>query len=377
MVLTLVIFVIILGLLIFVHEFGHFLAAKRSGLTVHEFGFGFPPRLVGFRRKGTIYSLNWIPVGGFVKIKGEDGNNEQEKDSFASLGAFRRIVILLAGVFMNVVLAALLFSVGLVSGTPTALDDGALPANAKVRDRTIQIVAILPDSPAAKAGMAVGDAVVTIDGSTITDVDQLQTYNEGKAGVTETILVRRNKKEQVTLSITPEPLEESEGKAVWGVNLLPVGIVSYPWYESYWRGLVQTGSILWQILSAFTVLLRDLVVHQELTADIAGPVGIAALTGRVANLGFLYLLQFTALLSLNLALVNALPLPALDGGRVLFVIIERIRGRKVNARVESVIHNIGFALLLLLVLLVTIRDVDQLSGGILNLVQRFLGKPGG
>jgi len=331
MLITILIFVVILGILIFVHELGHFLAAKRSGLTVHEFGFGFPPRLVGLRRGGTLYSLNWIPIGGFVKIKGETGPETGEPDSFASLSAFRRTVILLAGVGMNVLLAALLLSFTFALGAPSAINE-TLPKGAVVRDQSIQVVSVLAQSPAAAAGLETGDRVLTIDGNTFATVEEIQEYNASRKDQTETILVQRGP-ETISATIVPSLLAESKEQAVWGVTLLPVGVVSFPWYTALWLGVRQTGVLFWQIIVAFAQLFKNLIIHQTVSADIAGPVGIAVLTGQVVNLGFLYVFQFTALLSLNLALVNALPFPALDGGRVLFVFLEKVRGRKISSRI--------------------------------------------
>lgn len=375
MIVTIIIFIVILGVLIFVHEFGHFIAAKRSGLTVHEFGFGFPPRMAGIRRGGTIYSLNWIPIGGFVKIKGETGPETGERDSFVSLPAWRRTLILLAGVGMNVLLAMVLLSFTYAVGAPTVLNE-ALPNGAIVRDQKIQVVGVLPQSPAADAGLRTGDSIVDVNGVRFTNVEQIQQYNAERKDQKETVTVKRGS-EQLTLTITPATLEESGGQAVWGVNLLPIGVVSFPWYEALWLGIRQAVLLFWQIILAFVQLFKNLIVHQQISADIAGPVGIAVLTGQVVDLGILYVFQFAALLSLNLALVNALPFPALDGGRVLFIFFEKIRGRKISAHVESIVHNIGFVLLLLLILVVTIRDVDKLTGGLLRFFSSLIGKAGG
>lgn len=371
MLITILIFVVILGILIFVHELGHFLVAKRAGLTVHEFGFGFPPRLFGIKKGGTLYSLNWIPVGGFVKIKGETGPDTGEADSFVSLSAWKRTTILLAGVGMNILLATVLLSFTFAVGAPTAINE-TLPRGAIIRDKAIQVVSVLAESPAASAGLETGDRVLTIDGKSFATVEEIQDYNANHQGQTEALTVKRGTN-IVPITVVPSALENSNGQAVWGVTLLPVGVVSFPWYESFWLGIRQTVILFWQIIVAFVQLFQNLIVHRTVSADIAGPVGIAVLTGQVVDLGILYVFQFTALLSLNLALVNALPFPALDGGRVLFIFLEKIRGRKISARIESIVHNIGFVLLLLLVFVVTIRDVDKLTGGIFKFFSSLFG----
>lgn len=374
MLLTIIAFILILGVLVFVHELGHFLAAKRSGLTVHEFGFGFPPRVFGIRRGKTLYSINWIPIGGFVKIKGENGDEQASTDSFASLSWFRRVFILLSGVAMNILLAAVLLSFGFAHGTPTALD-GNLPKHAHVRDKRIQVLSVLPSSPAGNL-LEAGDQILSIDGIAVSVIDEIQTYNGSHADIEERVLVKRGSAE-MSVTLIPKVLNDSEGRAVWGVSLVPTGIVAYPWYDAIWLGAKQSVLLLGQILAAFWQLLKNLIVHQQLSADVAGPVGIAVLTGQIVDLGWMYVVEFTALLSLNLALVNALPFPALDGGRVLFVILEKVRGRKINAKAESVIHNVGFALLLVLVLVITLRDVNKLTGGIFIFFQRLFGGGGG
>lgn len=369
MILTVILFVVILGLLVFVHELGHFLTAKRAGATVLEFGFGFPPRIFGLRRKGTMYSLNWIPVGGFVKIKGEGGEEIGAPDSFTSLAAWKRAVIVLSGVGMNVVLAMLLFSFVFAAGAPTALE-GDLPARAIVSDRRIQILGIDAGSPAERANLQVGDTLVAIDGKAVSRVSDVQTYNAAHEDILEVVEIER-KKSRIQLTIAPETYGSSDA-AIWGVNLAETGIVRYPWYLALWLGVKTAMVMLWNIILAFVALLRDLVVHQRLSGDVAGPIGIAALTGQVASLGIAHLVQFAALLSLNLAVINALPFPALDGGRALFLAIEKVRGKKVNIRVETLIHNVGFFLLLLLVLAVTVRDVMRVGGKFLNAIGSFL-----
>lgn len=368
MILTIVLFVAILGLLVFVHELGHFLTAKRAGATVLEFGFGFPPRLFGIRRKGTIYSMNWIPVGGFVKIKGEGGEDTDAPDSFANLATWKRAGIVLSGVAMNVLLAMFLFSFIFAAGAPTTLE-GDFPAGAQVSQRRIQILGVDSGSPAERANLRLGDTVVSLDGKPVATVEEVQSYNAAHEGVEELLEVQRGKA-TVQVRIAPEKYDGA-GAAIWGVNLAETGIVRYPWYVALWLGVKTAVVMLWNIILAFFGLLRDLVVSQRLSGDIAGPIGIAALTGQVASLGFIHLIQFAALLSLNLAVINALPFPALDGGRALFLAIEKFRGKKVNIRIETIIHNVGFFLLLLLVLAVTIRDVMRVGGKFLNTIGSF------
>lgn len=368
---TALIFIALFALLVFVHEAGHFFAAKRAGAVVEEFGFGFPPRLIGVRKGETIYSINLIPFGGFVKIKGESGGAADDPTSFSALSATRRSIILVSGVAMNVVLAMVLLSATLVIGAPTALDE-PLPRGARVSRQSVQILQVLPGAPAEAADLKLGDAIVSIDGHEIGNADAVREYNNSRAGIAEQLIVKRGSITKA-VTITPAVLAQSEGKAVWGVNLADVGIVTYPWHTALWMGVRNALGLLWQILLAFAGIIGGLVAHGKLTADLAGPIGIAAMTGQVVSLGYIYLMQFAALLSLNLALVNILPFPSLDGGRVLFLIIEKIRRKKASVKVEAMVNNIGFAMLIALVLLITVHDVRRYGAGIMGFFSNLFG----
>lgn len=370
---TIIIFILVLSLLVFVHELGHFWVARRFGVKSEEFGFGFPPRAFGIYKstKGgwkkvhgnkevkdaadTIYSVNWIPLGGFVKIKGEDGESTNEKDSFAAKPIWQRAAILLAGVTMNIVLAGVLIIFGFMLGLPQVLDD--VGPGAIVSERQIQIVNVNEGSPADEAGLQIGDAILKIDGTEFTDGDKLQQYVSSREDQTLDYVIKRGDKE-LGFSIESSFAHNSEIKGI-GVSITDTGIVRYSFFRAVWEGIKATAYLFWAIIVAFYMLLKGLVLGQGMSADVAGPVGIATLTGQVARLGFVYLLQFTAMLSINLAIINAFPFPALDGGRLLFLFIEKIKGSPVKQEVEAVVHNIGFILLMVLVLVVTFRDVAR------------------
>lgn len=379
---TLLLFIIILGLLVFVHELGHFLVARKLGVKAEEFGFGFPPRAIGIYREGnkwrwvfkktpradsTIYSLNWIPLGGFVKIKGEDGSDKTDADSFAGKAVWKRIAIVAAGVSMNLVLAAAILSVGFGVGIPQALD-GAMPG-AKIKNRGMQIVSVAKKSPADAAGLRAGDEILSVDGKKM-DFKELQAYVTGLVGE-DVVYSIKSSGVVAEKKIKPVILPET-GKGGIGIGLVETGIVSYPWHLAIWRGVAETGYLIKEILTAFYTLLRDLIFGKSVAVDLSGPVGIAVLTGRVARLGFAYILQFAAVLSVNLAIVNILPVPALDGGRLLFLAIEKIRRRPVSQKLESVIHNIGFALLMLLVAVITYRDFVKFGDKFQNLWENII-----
>ncbi len=362
MITTVIIFIAVLSIIVFVHEMGHFVAARKNGVAVEEFGFGFPPRIFGIKRKDTIYSINWIPVGGFVKIKGEDGSSEKENDSYASKPIWRRATIISAGVFMNIVLSIVLLSIGFGIGLPSIIDDAK--SHHTLKDSKVQIVEIAENTPAEVAGLEVGDEIIKIDDQDIYSIENVQNYNQDKIGDTVTLQINRYGETQ-ELKLALADLDES-GTGKMGVSLVRTAIVSYPWYESIWLGFKTTFELLWAIIVAFYQIVAGLFVGEPLPADIAGPVGIAVVTGQVAQLGFIYLLQFTAILSLNLAIINFFPFPALDGGRFLFLMIEKIRGKTVDRKVENMIHNIGFTILMLVFVLITFRDVNKFRDNIFS-----------
>ncbi len=374
MMLTLIAFVAVLSILVFVHEFGHFWTAKKLGLIPEEFGFGFPPRAVGIYRDkdgrwryvfgkkkindaaDTIYSLNWIPIGGFVKL-GEDDDPGDDPNHFNNRPIWQRTIILLAGVTMNIVLAAALFAFGFTIGLPQALDN--LAPGAKVSDQHIQIVEVLPGTPAEEAGIKVSDIIVSVDGNQFKKSDELIKYVDEHQGE-EVVYVIKRGGEEIKKTVTPKVMAET-GRGGIGIGIMEVGLVRYPVWRAVWEGLKTTAYLIGAIIIAFYKLIKSLLLGAGLTSSVSGPVGIAAMTGQMARMGLAYLIQFAALLSINLAIINALPFPALDGGRVLFLIIEKIKGRPVKKEVESTIHYIGFALLMLLVLVVTFKDIGRYS----------------
>lgn len=376
MFLTVIVFILILSLLVLVHEFGHFIVARKMGVKVDEFGLGFPPRAFGVykNREGkwikifgnrevadiptTLYSFNWIPLGGFVKIKGENGEGAEDQDSFANKKIWKRFSIISAGVTMNFILAAVLLSIGFMAGLPQVLDEGTKTLT--IKDPQIQIVEILENSPATEAKLELGDIIVAVGGKKVSDVSEINSIISVNENMEVDLKIKRGDKE-LDAKITPQKISGQE-EALMGVSLVKTGIISYPWYQSIYMGFATAGHLLVAIIAAFYSIIRDLIIGAPVDTDIAGPVGIAVLTGRVVDMGFIYVLEFAALLSLNLAIINFLPIPALDGGRAAFLILEKIRGRAINARIENIIHTIGFALLMLLVILVTFHDVSKFSG---------------
>lgn len=359
---TIIIFIIILGLLILVHELGHFLAARRMGVRVDEFGFGFPPRVLSVKRGETRYSLNLIPFGGFVKIYGEQGEGVGEENSFVSKKIRQRAFIIAAGVLMNFALAALLLGIGYKIGLPTAAEAEAQNGGAKISK--VQIAGIAPGSPAESANIQIGDRVVsaqTKDQAERIDVytaENLQTFVEDHKG-SEIILMLQRGKQIFEVQIVPrESHPEEEGPL--GVALANITIVSYPLFQAFVKGITDTINLTILIISALGMIIYKAIIGLPVGEVVSGPVGIYNLTSQAAEMGFTYLLQLTVLLSINLGIINILPFPALDGGRLIFLGVERIKGSPVSQKVEGMIHTVGFALLILLMILVTYKDLTKL-----------------
>ncbi len=370
MFITTITFILILGLLIFIHELGHFISAIKTGVKVEEFGLGFPPRIWGKKGKGgIIYSINWIPIGGFVRIKGESGESREDQDSFAHKSFWVRGLILSAGVLMNVFLAFVIFSVGYMFGLPTALSEGH-EASARVRELKIQIADVVQDSPAYQAGIMVADQILKIDSLEVKTVADVQNYIKEHQDQVLSLSIK-SEGEIREIQIKPEEIKDFAQGKVLGITLIKTGIISYNFFTSWYYGAMATWNLLITIIVAFYELFKNLFLGLGLTIELSGPVGVAVMTGRVVNLGWTYILQFTALLSLNLAVINFLPFPALDGGRFLFLIIEKIRRKPNNQKIENFIHTIGFSLLMVLIVVVTYRDVLRYGGGVIDKIKNL------
>lgn len=363
---TLLIFVAVLSVLVLVHELGHFLVALKMGMDVEEFGIGFPPRAYSIERGGITYSFNWVPLGGFVKIKGESGQYKDEPDSFAAKPMWQRFSVLVAGVVMNFVLAAVIFSIGYMIGMPGSVN-GQTPDYAHVEDASVQIVSVVPGSPADQAELPAGSTLVSVDGREMESAERAREYigQSGEDGVRLQVLTADGEERQFAL--TPAELEQVDGKGV-GIALVKTGIVSFPPHMAVVQGVSTTGTLTWEVTKAFGRVVRNLVVGDDIGVDLSGPVGIAVMTGEAADMGFVYLMQFTAILSINLAVINILPFPALDGGRVVFLAIEAVRGKPADEKLEALVHNSGFALLMLLVILVTYRDLVRFGDRIWGVI---------
>jgi regulator of sigma E protease len=385
---TFIIFILVLSLLVFVHEAGHFLAARAFGIKVYEFSIGFPPRAFGWYRDpktgkrhwligagkdsikdtvvgeqtqeeypGCVYSFNWIPLGGFVRIKGETGQFRDEPDSFGSKPAWQRIVVLAAGVVMNFVLAALLLGFGFMIGLPSDASIIETDKHARlIGVPEVVVQQVEADSPAGMATLKLGDVIVSVNGEVMTSADGVVSYIEANQDADLTFTVLRGGEPFDTV-ITPAYIGGMEDKKRAGFALVDAAMVQYPVHIALYKGFVAATNGTIMIVLGFYVLITQLILGNGLAFDVAGPVGIASIVGDSARLGFAYLINVTAMISLSLAVMNILPIPALDGGRILFVIIEKIIRRPVPMKYEQLAHTAGFALLMLLIIVVTWRDI--------------------
>jgi regulator of sigma E protease len=388
---TVFIFIAVLAVLVLSHEWGHFVVARKSGMKVYEFGFGFPPRLFGVQKVvdgqgkskwrfiwgkktdeetagGTVYSFNIVPLGGFVRIKGEDGQ-EQGPDSFAAQKTWQKAATLMAGVAMNIILAFALLSLGFMLGAPQATN--GIPSGATVENSHIEIMDVAKDKPAAEAGLQMGDIIVSLDSLSNPSVTAMQEYVDAHKDSVISVTVQRGN-EHITKEIHPFIYADT-GKGGLGISLVEVGIVRYAWYKAIYYGALMTLLYLKEIFLSFYYLIAQLFAGASVSGSLSGPVGIAVMTGKVAKMGFNYLLNFTALLSLNLAVLNVLPIPALDGGRLLFVIISKIKGKSIEQKYEQVAHGIGFFLLISLVVFITIKDLGKFGGMFSTLLHKIIG----
>ena len=344
---TIVAFLAILAVLIIAHELGHLTTAKMAGVTVEEFGIGFPPRLLSFRRGGTVYSLNAIPLGGFVKMAGEE--DPKVAGSLASKSIPVRLLALSSGSLMNLLLPLLLFSVAFM-----------VPHN--IVYGQVQVDEVAANSPAARAGIVSGDSILEINGNEVNNIGDVQRHIQLNLGQPVTLLIQHvdDTIEEVRAVPRWQPPEE-EGAIGVAVGVVSPTVVrqSFP----FWRAIPMG---VRECIDTF-VLFKNGIISMIIGSAprvVGGPVAIAQLTGEVAQAGLSPLLEFAAFLSINLGIINLLPLPALDGGRIVFVLLEAVRqGKRVPARIEGMIHMAGFALLIGFILLVTYQDIIRIVSG--------------
>jgi regulator of sigma E protease len=358
----LIVLISIVGLLV-LHEFGHFFVAKKFGVKVEEFGIGYPPRIFGKKFGETLYSVNLLPFGAFVRIPGEGGEKSSLEDyqRFFGKPAWQRALILLGGVVSFWIIAAILLSIVFGLGTPQAISD---EESGPLINPKVQILAVASDSPAEEAGIKIGDTIGELKTENekikINKVKEVQDFTEKYKGK-EIILTIIRGKEVFETSLTPR-VSPPEGEGAMGVALVRTADKSYPWYQAPIKGIEATFNLTVAVVVGWGKILGSLIQGKGLPAGVqlVGPVGIGSLLTQAAQIGLNYFLQFIAIISIYLAVLNILPIPALDGGKLLFLGIEKIKGQPVNQKIEQNITAFFFILLICLLIWVTIKDIIRL-----------------
>lgn len=372
MLITIIVFLVILSILVLIHEAGHFFVAKRFGIKVEEFGFGFPPRVWGKKIGETLYSLNLLPIGGFVKLYGEDeagsGRIKQAASSkqpvadlsraFFAKPIWQRAIVIVAGVSMNFLLAiaivTFLFS---TDGIPTPTGQ-------------VVISEVVKGSPAEGAGLRNGDLVERIGNVKISDTQSLINETRKHLGKSTKITVNRStgsgqdrKAKVIEFSVSPRK-DFPKGEGPMGIAISQnIKVNKYPFPQSLYYGTKQAFSDSVLIVIGFKDVLINIFTRFTVPQGVAGPIGMAQLTGEFVKVGPSAVLGLVYMLSLSLAVLNVLPIPALDGGRLLFIVIEAVTRRKVNAKFEAYAHMVGIILLLTFLLMVSYKDIVRIIAG--------------
>lgn len=346
MLLIIIIAFISLITLLVLHEFSHFAMAKKFGIEVEEFGIGYPPRIVGKKIGSTVYSLNLLPFGAFVKIP---------EDKLRQKPIWQRVIIIAAGIISFWIISVILISVILNIGAPMQVSDD----QANISDPRVQIVLISPDSPAEEAGLELGDIIVAMRTksvwSWVRTVKGVQDFTSVHKGEDITLAIKRGEHTfDVDLFLrTSFP----QGQGPIGVGLARIAVVKYSFFEAIWQALVTAVNLTWQIISAFYEMIKNAILRKPVEAELMGPVGILDIFVKAGSLGPTYFLQTIVLISLHVAVINALPIPVTDGGRLMFLLIEKIRKKPIDEKLEQRINTVFFILLIILMIFVTMKDI--------------------
>jgi regulator of sigma E protease len=356
-IITIVLFIGILGVLVVIHEFGHFVTARLAGVRVLEFGIGFPPRAKVLRSKGeTLYTLNWLPIGGFVKLEGEDGEHVDDPRSFASQGLLTKLGILVAGVLMNLLLAFVIFTGLALAGDPTL---------------GVRIGGVQPDSPAAAAGLQAGDVVASVNGVYYNAFGGSFLLDDLRASAGKPVTLGIEHPDGTTSTVTAtlrSPADVAAGKGALGINDVVVTTtaksITYDIPTAIGVGAQRTVDALGLIVRGLGTLVHSVATDPTAPPPVSGPVGIATQIGDVFwQLGPLFTLYIAGALSANLAVVNILPFPPLDGGRMLMITLKRFFGARISLRAEQLTYMVGFVFLFAFLIWITGFDIIRTLGG--------------
>ena len=366
------------------HEMGHFSAAKFFGIRVDEFGFGWPPKIFGIKKGETEYSFNLLPIGGFVKIFGEDPNDENTRGpdasrSFVNKPKSKQAVVLLAGVIANFLLAWLLFSFGLMSGLP--MSAGSQPANFDLQNINLTIVQVAKGSSAEEAGLRVQDKLIFAKSGydSISDfppevfqdfvlnhqnqeieIGYLRGKSEFEKGLTISQILNEQNDKVIYVTVIPSIYNQTDDRPSIGIAMDTIGFIKLPFFSALVEGMKIDWNVTKGTVIGLYTLIADGIKGEGSLSSVSGPVGMVGIVGDAHKFGFAYLLSFAAIISVNLAIINLIPFPALDGGRLLFLFIEKIKGSRINPKIANTANMIGFVILILLMLLVTYHDIVNL-----------------
>lgn len=358
MIFTIIIaFISFIGLIV-LHELGHFVLAKKFGVKVEEFGIGYPPRLFGKKFGETIYSLNLLPFGAFVKMPGETERVDDHR-SFSAQSIGKRALIAFGGVLSFWVIAAVLFSIVFNMGASIAIGD---EENSNLIGPKVQIAAISADSPAAESGIKAGDTIkqLAVDGEqrTVNKVKEIQEFTSAHLGQ-EVVLTIERGKEVFDVKLVPR-VSPPVGEGAMGVALVRTAIKSYPWYLSPWQGIAATGKMTLAVIQGYSRVIGNVAQGLPSGAQLMGPVGIFHLFTQASQLGINYFLQFVGMIAIYVALFNLLPIPSVDGGKLLFLGIEAVRKKPISEKIEQNVTAFFFMLIIVLAIFVTIKDVARI-----------------
>lgn len=362
---TIIIFLAILLVLVIAHEFGHFIVAKKSGIRVDEFAFGFPPKLFSKKIGETKYVFNALPIGGYVKIYGEDPTQVKKEDaakSFPHKNRFIQSAVVLAGIAANIIVAWILFSLILMIGMKTSVGANYF---GEVKDVNVIITQVLQKSPAAEAGILPGDVIREIKDVESNEIISIAKPNQVTDFVgthaDREIVVKYERKGAITdVKVTPKVGVASPDKPAIGIAMEEAGMLKLPFHKAILEGAIKTFDYTIATAVGITNFLVDAVSGHGNFKDVSGPVGIVGAVGDAAKLGFVHILMFAAIISINLAIINLIPFPALDGGRFLVILIEAILRKPLPSKVTNAMNMIGFALLMLLMVVVTYHDIVKI-----------------
>ena len=353
---TILIAIISLIILVILHELGHFYFAKKFGVRVDEFGIGYPPKIFSKKIGETLYSLNLLPLGGFVRIYGHEERINDPR-SFSTKPFWQKSIIILGGVAVFWVIAAILLSIVMVIGAPSLIEDHETTG---FIDPKVQIVSVAKNSPADAIGLVIGDVIKSMNGISLDKVSSVQEITDENKGKEISIVIQRGQ-EILNLSLVPR-IDTPSGEGPMGVALFRTALKKIPWYKAPIEGVKATWNLTVAIVHGWGTVIGSLVTGNGVPegVEIKGVVGIFELFNGIGSLGISYFLQLISIIAISLALINSLPIPALDGGWFLFLVIEKVRGKPLNDKLIQKISIFFFLLLIILMVWITIKDIINL-----------------